>query len=148
MINNNPTNIFVNSSFALIIMGEFFMFQIRDNKPNIWYPNMLGLFGGKIEKNENEKEAIIREINEETNLKIKKFKLLNSQTVHLNGKKYSRYVFFTKINYLPKNFSINEGRGYKLLKKEDIAKLKKNIVPTDYISVSNFLRIYNGCYLS
>ena len=81
---------------------------------------MLGLFGGKIENKENEKDAIIREIYEETNLKIKKFSLLNSQTIYFKNQKYKRYVFFTKLKHLPSRFYINEGKGYKLLKKEDL----------------------------
>lgn len=147
MIRKNPTSNFVNSSFALILVNDYFLFQKRDNKNNIWYPNMLGLFGGKIENKENEKDAIIREIYEETNLKIKKFSLLNSQTIYFKNQKYTRYVFFTKLKILPSRFYINEGKGYKLLKKEDLNKYRKKIVPNDYISISNFLRIKHGCYL-
>ena len=37
-----------------------FLLQKRDMKNKIWYPAMLGLFGGKIEKNENENQALRR----------------------------------------------------------------------------------------
>ena len=54
--------------------GEVLL-QLRDNKPNILYPNQWVLPGGGIEKNEAPKEAVKREIKEELEIKLKKFKL-------------------------------------------------------------------------
>jgi diadenosine tetraphosphate (Ap4A) HIT family hydrolase/8-oxo-dGTP pyrophosphatase MutT (NUDIX family) len=39
--------------------------QLRDNKPNIWYPNTWCHFGGGFEPGETPEQAIIREIKEE-----------------------------------------------------------------------------------
>jgi 8-oxo-dGTP diphosphatase len=41
------------------------LLQLRDNKPDIPYPNCWGTFGGQIEEIETPEEAIIREIWEE-----------------------------------------------------------------------------------
>ena len=50
--------------------GEL-IFHHRDNKPNIANPDMVGVFGGGVEKNESFEEAAVREIKEELDLDIK-----------------------------------------------------------------------------
>ena len=147
MIKNIPSQNLVNSSFAIIEIKKCFLFQLRDNKDHIWYPSMYGLFGGKIEDNENEREAIKREIYEETNLNLTNFKLINSISIYKESKSFTRYVFSTKINCIPDNFCINEGQGYKLFSISDIDKIKDLIVPNDFISISNYLRLNYGTYL-
>jgi 8-oxo-dGTP diphosphatase len=44
---------------------ERVLLQLRDNRPDIPYPNCWGTFGGQIEEGETPVEAIIREIMEE-----------------------------------------------------------------------------------
>lgn len=63
---------------ALILTGEFnnvgavievpnrgFLFQLRDNIPDIVMPGRWGLFGGHIESGESAEETLIREVKEE-----------------------------------------------------------------------------------
>ena len=142
-----PTKKFANSSFAILEIDGKFLLQNRDEKKSIWYPSMLGLFGGKIEKNENENQALKREILEETNLKINSFYFLNSFKLLYRNKYYYRHVFYSRINKLPNHFSVNEGSGYSLVDKDNLSSLKKIIVPTDYISLSNYLRVKYDRYL-
>ena len=142
-----PTTKYVNSSFAIIVLGNKFILQKRDKKKSIWYPSMLGLFGGKIEVNETPYEAIQREIFEETNLKIKKFQFICSISISKKNKLYNRNVYSTSIKCLPNNFKVNEGRGYLEVEDKNIHKLKKKIVPNDYIAISNYLRIKRKFYL-
>ena len=54
------------TSGAILIdsLGRF-LFQQRDNKPEILYPSMIGLFGGHREGNETFLECVVREIYEE-----------------------------------------------------------------------------------
>ena len=57
--------------------------QWRDNKPDIDNPNLIGTFGGSVEKHEEPKTAAWRELTqEETNLNfsIDEFKFLFSDT--------------------------------------------------------------------
>lgn len=142
-----PTKKYANSSFIILEIGDSFLLQKRDQKDFIWYPAMLGLFGGKIEKKENEFQAIKRELTEETNISLKTFFFLNNFQVKKGNKIYTRYVFYKRLKKLPNNFNVNEGRGFILVKKEKIYSLKKNIVPTDYISLSNYLRLKYNFYL-
>jgi len=53
------------------------LFQLRDNKPSIAYPNCWGTFGGHIEDGETPEETIKREIKEELDYDLKDFKLYN-----------------------------------------------------------------------
>ena len=50
-----------------ILIDSFgrFLFQRRDNNPEILYPGMIGLFGGHCEGNETFLECIVREVHEE-----------------------------------------------------------------------------------
>ena len=54
------------TSGAILIdsLGRF-LFQQRDNNPEILYPSMIGLFGGHREGNETFLECVVREIYEE-----------------------------------------------------------------------------------
>ena len=54
------------TSGAILIdsLGRF-LFQQRDNIPEILYPGMIGLFGGHREGNETFLECVVREIHEE-----------------------------------------------------------------------------------
>jgi 8-oxo-dGTP pyrophosphatase MutT (NUDIX family) len=46
-----------------------FILQRRDNKPGIWNPGLLSVWGGAVEPGETVLEAAVREIWEETNLR-------------------------------------------------------------------------------
>lgn len=61
-----------------------FLFLLRDNKPGIPHPNKWSLFGGGIEKGETPIGALMREVKEETNIKIYNIKLLLSEEFTLN----------------------------------------------------------------
>lgn len=147
MLKKVPTKKYANSSFIVIEINDSFLLQKRDRKDNIWYPSMLGLFGGKIEKREDEYQAIKRELIEETNISLNSFFFLNSFQVRKGNEYYLRYVFYKKLKKLPNNFRVYEGRGYLLVKKEKLSLIKKNIIPTDYISLSNYLRLKYDHYL-
>jgi 8-oxo-dGTP pyrophosphatase MutT (NUDIX family) len=54
---------------ALLVLedGRYLM-QLRDDKPDIYYPDHWGLFGGAVEKDEEPLAALHRELNEELGL--------------------------------------------------------------------------------
>jgi 8-oxo-dGTP diphosphatase len=71
------------TSGAILIdsLGRF-LFQQRDNNPEILYPGMIGLFGGHREGNETFLECVVREIYEEIScfLPSERFAHLTSYT--------------------------------------------------------------------
>ena len=63
----------------MITFERKYLLQLRDLKKNIFYW-ILGLFGGRIENNENKKKALVREIKRNEFKKLilqKKYFLLN-----------------------------------------------------------------------
>ncbi len=63
-------------------LGKY-LFQLRDDKPDISNPNRWGLFGGGIKSGELPLKAFERELKEEINIEIYDIKLLDSHSVIL-----------------------------------------------------------------
>ena len=124
------------SVHAIILFKDKYFIQKRDNKKNIHFPNFWGLFGGKIKNNELKIDAIIREIKEETNLKINKPKKNLSFIIHGKNLGLTRNIsyFVLNLDKIPKNIKIFEGSNFKFAKFENIKKLKFN--PFDYAALS------------
>ena len=61
---------------AVIHSDGKILLQLRDEKPNIYYPGVWGLFTGKVEPNEKPIDALKRELLEEIGLDIKRCKTL------------------------------------------------------------------------
>ena len=78
-----PQSLNVADAAAAIIVlpGSRFLMQLRDDRPDIWYPAHWGCFGGALDPGETAWEALKRELNEELELVIKEARL------------ESRYVF-------------------------------------------------------
>jgi 8-oxo-dGTP pyrophosphatase MutT (NUDIX family) len=57
------------------------LMQLRDDRPDIWYPDHWGLFGGGVEAGETPEEALCRELYEELEL------------VKLPGKLFAQFAF-------------------------------------------------------
>ena len=59
-----------NAVAAIIKYKDKYLFQLRDKKKNIFFPEHWGLFGGAIDKNETKINALIREVKEELSIDI------------------------------------------------------------------------------
>lgn len=55
-------------SKAIVVHGDKICLVLRDNNPNIAYPNVWNTPGGGIDEGETPREAMIRELKEEINL--------------------------------------------------------------------------------
>ena len=51
--------------------------QLRDPRPDIWYPAHWGCFGGSLEAGEEPLQALCRELNEELELRISDARLIS-----------------------------------------------------------------------
>ena len=59
------------AAVAIIVVDEVnYLMQLRDQKPNIFYPGHWGLFGGAIEPEEDPAAGLKRELNEELGLDV------------------------------------------------------------------------------
>ena len=58
-----PTLTMMNSVAALILDKEGrYLLQLRDDVPEIWFPDHWGLFGGAIDRDETREDALYREM--------------------------------------------------------------------------------------
>jgi 8-oxo-dGTP pyrophosphatase MutT (NUDIX family) len=65
-----------NAAVAILIVEDGrYLLQLRDDIPQIWYPDHWGLFGGSVEPGENEIEALHRELYEEIELQFAEARL-------------------------------------------------------------------------
>lgn len=55
---------------AIILVDGGYLLQLRDPKPNIFYPDHWGLFGGGMGPGESELETLVRELHEELGLTV------------------------------------------------------------------------------
>lgn len=55
----------VHVAIAILYRQDKFLFQLRDNIPNIVYPGHWGLFGGHLDPGETSDVAVVRELQEE-----------------------------------------------------------------------------------
>lgn len=103
-------------ALAIIKYKNKFLLQLRDNKDHIRDPNMWGLFGGSINRNEKPINALKRELIEELNhnfISIKKF-----TKIFYKKDKMECYIYF--INTNNKKFDLKEGQEYNFFLLNDI----------------------------
>ena len=113
-MNNYAGVLFITKENTLLL-------QQRDDKPNIVNPGMITTFGGLVEDNETPIEGLLREINEETNLKPKGKDLIffkNLSKVEDDGTETLLHLYLLK-DISKSLLDIYEGKGWFEIKKED-----------------------------
>jgi len=89
---------------------------LRDDKPDIPYPNMWDIPGGHIEDNETPEQCIIREMKEEMDLDIEGFKLFSVNEFADR----IEYTFWKKSNLDINKIKLTEGQGLRWFSEEDL----------------------------
>jgi 8-oxo-dGTP diphosphatase len=120
--------------------GEFLLY-LRDNKPDIPFPDHWDLIGGHIEEGETPEEALIREVKEELDIDLKDYTFYKKYEC-LSGDAYEniKYIYYGKINLPIEEITLLEGVRPQYFSREEIPDVKfanvlKSIV-MDYISES------------
>lgn len=108
--------------------------QHRDEKENIFFPGLWGLFGGSVEANESPEQALIREIKEELEIKVTESRKILTVTIDstipaLDGKK--RHFFLVKVSENQiKSIVLHEGQRYEFFSPEMIPSVL-DLAPVD-----------------
>lgn len=113
-------------SLSVIINNNKQILLVKRSNTTNWYPNHWALVGGKIEKNESPEEAMVREVNEETGLNIKKFKF--KKIIKTDNVIEYLYLSLSDENEIKLN---GEHSKYKWYNYDEIKHLK-NTVPNLY----------------
>ena len=138
----------IKSSKAIIVVKNKYLLQLRDNKKDIFFPNFWGLFGGRLEKNEDHSKSVKREIKEETNLVIKVLKKVLKVDFTMIGLRKKRNIIYFDCKVInSKKIILREGQKYSFFSFNEIKRLK--IVPMDFVAINchyhknkNFISFY------
>lgn len=126
------STIHANAEVILVRRDGALILQQRDDKPGITNPGMVASFGGHIEANEKPVDAAIREINEETNLSLKKSDLKffgkYRKTKQIHGEDWDVYYYVAN-DVDDRALKVYEGQGYKIIKSlKDLDKLDTSVL--------------------
>ncbi len=111
--------------------------NLRDNKPGIASPNMLALFGGMLEPGEDALACIIRELREETGLKLNPDEFIPLGTIrrHIDaipGMFHEHLAighFFLARGIDPANIKLKEGQGIEIITSLQDLERRDNVAP-------------------
>lgn len=76
----------------IMVDQQGYLMQLRDRRPDIWYPDHWGLFGGGVEPGEDPRAALARELREELELELGDAELFACFEFDLPGLHLRRYV--------------------------------------------------------
>lgn len=100
-----------------------YVMQLRDDRPDIWYPDHWGCFGGAVDGDETPEQALLRELHEELGFRPRTFRLFSSHatTIEPIGLTTVRHYFEVAVD--EEEFQamvVREGQGCGLLTSDDI----------------------------
>ena len=136
-----------NGSVGIIITVDQnqYILQRRDSKSYIFFPGLLGLFGGAVDPAETDYQAAARELHEELflNVKTPRLKKIASQKFSCdffqNGKTRCRSFFHLDITVSEKRkMCLGEGAGIEYYGLNELPS-SDDIVPTDFLTLRLFL---------
>lgn len=105
--------IFVNARQEILLL-------LRDDNPDIKFPNMWDIPGGHVEENENPDECIKREIAEEFGISISDFHLFEEKEFPDRFE----YTFWMKADLDIENIQLTEGQRLAWFTKEQAASIE------------------------
>lgn len=87
------------------------LIYLRDNKPEIPFPNHWDFFGGHIEEGETPEQALVREVREEIGIELRQWNFFRRYECN-EGDAYPnlKYVYWAKIDKIAQELTLHEGR--------------------------------------
>ncbi|MER7450336.1 NUDIX domain-containing protein [Nocardia beijingensis] len=95
------------------------LMYLRDDKPDILYPNQWSLLGGMIEPGETPKETIVREIEEEIGIQLDPAAVHYLCTRDLDFG--IEHTFTTDVDFEIEDVTLTEGQGLRWFSEADVA---------------------------
>jgi 8-oxo-dGTP pyrophosphatase MutT (NUDIX family) len=132
----SPTPLFTGDAVAAIIRvdDEGYLMQLRDSRPDIWYPGRWNLFGGAVEPDEEPAAALRRELREELELEFAAaefFGRFDFDAVGARLPRFYRSYYVVSISRAAESrLILHEGAARKIFSNRDIL-LEPNIAPYD-----------------
>ena len=125
--------IFVNDKKQILLF-------LRDNKPDLPYPNMWDVPGGHVEADENPEACIVREMKEEMDLALDKFELFSK----IEFEDRIEYTFWARMDLSIDEIKLTEGQKLKWFTRDEAKQTQLaygfNQIVEKFYSIAPFLR--------
>ncbi len=110
----------IGAGILLINSNNELLMLLRDNKPNIPFPNMWDIPGGHVEHGEIPEETVKREMIEEMDLDVGEIKLFR---VYENDNLFD-HVFWKRINLQTDKIDLKEGQRIAYFSRDELSNMK------------------------
>ena len=120
----------------LVLPGERYLMQRRDDKPELFYPGHWSCFGGAMNKDEEPMATLRRELREELELEMPAAKLFGRFEFDLEGRLRFDRIFF-EVRITDETFArlkLHEGAEMRAFPAEELL-LTQRVAPYDAFAV-------------
>ena len=101
------------------------LIYLRDDKPDIPFPNHWDFFGGHVEEGETPEGALIREVKEELGVELVDWRFFRTY-VCTEGDAYPnvKYIYWAKVEKAPQELVLYEGQTLRSLTLDERANIR------------------------
>jgi 8-oxo-dGTP pyrophosphatase MutT (NUDIX family) len=134
---------------ALLLLGDRYILQLRDNIPTIAAPGLWGLFGGRIESGERPEDALIREIEEELSIRLLEYRPWGTVDAHSEFTNcLARYwIFESDVEYCWSHHELKEGQAARDFSFDELDALSVHQLIRQVIELHHQTRTQTNNYL-
>lgn len=121
----------IGASIIFVNQHDQVLLLLRDDKPEIPFPNHWDVLGGHVEENETPAECIVREMVEELSFKI------NSPTLFkvYHQEEKIEYTFWQREDFDIDAITLNEGQRLQWFSKGEIEALPPDAIAYEFHSI-------------
>ena len=116
------------ASIILVNRSEQVLLCLRDDKPDIPYPNCWDLLGGAVEAGETPRECILRELREEIEVSLDGPQLFNVYDMDDR----LEYTFWKLVDFDVRALKLNEGQELRWFTESEVESLHSDAIAFNF----------------